>query len=200
MPSIFPAAAAASLNTGALRPGGDTLKFGVPGWRGEAGGKGGNGVFLPESPPPRGFQDPPRLSPSSSRVCRGREPQRPLLPLLPRGREGRGPGRCGRRDAAGAGTPRADWLEVGGSDPRPGAEPRTRRLGSRTDPPAPCAGLGSVWTRPYPALGFAPLKRYSQSGNFSPQMQNEMGLDRAGTIHRNNFTSSTVKAYLVPDC
>lgn len=156
MPSIFPAAAAASLNTGGLRPGDDTWKFGVPGWRGEAGGEGGNGVFLPESPPPRRFQDPPRLSPSSSRVWLGPEPPRPQLPLLARGRGGRGPGRCGRRDAAGAGTPRADWPEVSGSDPLPGVEPgagltpelRTRRPGSRSDPPAPCAPRSRVRTRP----------------------------------------------------
>jgi hypothetical protein len=84
----------ASLSPGALRRRRDTSKIGVLGWRGEASGKRGNGLFLPESPPPRRFQDSPRLSPSSALVWLCPEPP---LPLLPRGRGGRGPGAAAAR-------------------------------------------------------------------------------------------------------
>lgn len=63
------------------------MDIGVP-VEGRGRWEGGNAAFLPESPPPRRFQDPPRLSPSSSRLSLGPEPPLPLLP--PAGARGAG--------------------------------------------------------------------------------------------------------------
>lgn len=122
--------------------------LGVPGRRGEAGERGGNGAFLAESPPP-----------SDSRIPRGAAPPRPGSGLA-----ASGGGHGGR---GGAGTPRADWPEVSGPHPRPA---RSLEPGGRgADPPARALRPAARRAPPSPPLGFDSELGLPVKGCYTPE-------------------------------